>query len=438
LKQRIKLGKFKFIITDQDNAPKFDEIYDQCPTLSGRLVINGARNNWISYENEIAGRSTLSRHEVKATFKIKTKSTDPALIFFTSGTSKMPKAVMHTHSYPVGHRITAELWHNLKPDDVHLTLSDTGWAKSAWGSYYGQWLAGGCVFVYDIRGKFHPEEILPLLEKYEITSFCAPPTVYRMLVLNDLSKFDFRELRHCYAAGEPLHAETVKLWQEGTGLTIHEGYGQTETVCVIAQFPGIPIRPGSMGIASPGWNVELHDDTGTPVKQGEEGRIAVKIAPERPIGLLAKYLYNEEANSQAFINDYYYTGDKAWQDEDGYFWFVGRSDDIIKSSGYRIGPSEVEDALMKHPSVQEVGVVGAPDTMRGAKVKAYVVLNKGFEPTETLVKELQNHTKELTAPYKYPREIEFMNKLPKTFSGKIKRDLLRKHAETGENGWETA
>lgn len=437
IQHRIRYGKFKMVITDSENAHKFDEIYDDCPSLAIRLLVDGERPNWISYRAEIAGpNSTLSRHAVKSPVKIRTRSSAPMLLIFTSGTSKYPKMVMHNYAYPLGHQITAELWHNLKPNDLHMTVSDTGWGKNLWGNYFGQWIIGTCLFIYDIRGKFHADELLPLIEKYELTSFCAPPTVYRMMTLNDIGRYDFTELRECTTAGEPMQTETIRLWKESTGLTIREAYGQTETVCMIGTFRWVKPKPGSMGVPAPGWKVEIHDEEGKPVKQGEDGRIAVKISDgDRPVGLFDKYLYNEPENKACFIGDYYYTGDRAYQDEDGYFWFVGRTDDIIKSSGYRIGPSEVEDAISHHPSVLEVAVVGAPDPLRGARVKAYIVLRPEFEATESLVREIQNFVKKETAPYKYPREIEFVRQMPKTFSGKIKRDVLRHHAETGE-GWE--
>ena len=256
-------------------------------------------------------------------------------------------------------------------------------------------------------------------------------TVYRMLVLHDLTRFDFKYLKNCTAAGEALHTETSRLWREGTGIPIREGYGQTETVCMIATFKGETVKPGSMGKASPGWELELHDDEGNPVPDGENGRIALNLKNGRPVGLMDGYVNCEEENQKSFVNGYYYTGDKAWRDEDGYFWFVGRNDDIIKSSGYRISPQEVEEVIMQHPSVQEVAVVGAPDPLRGSRIKAYIVLKPEFDPTESLVRDIQRHTKELTAPYKYPREIEFVKSLPKSYAGKIKRDILRKHAETG-------
>lgn len=437
IQHRIRYGKFKMVITDSENAHKFDEIYDDCPSLGIRLLVDGERPNWISYRAEIAGpNSTLSRHAVKSPVKIRTRSSAPMLLIFTSGTSKYPKMVMHNFAYPLGHQITAELWHNLKPNDLHMTVSDTGWGKNLWGNYFGQWIIGVCLFIYDIRGKFHADELLPLIEKYELTSFCAPPTVYRMMTLNDIGRYDFTGLRECTTAGEPMQTETIRLWKESTGLTIREAYGQTETVCMIGTFRWVKPKPGSMGVPAPGWKVEIHDEEGKPVKQGEDGRIAVKISDgDRPVGLFDKYLYNEPENKACFIGDFYYTGDRAYQDEDGYFWFVGRTDDIIKSSGYRIGPSEVEDVISHHPAVLEVAVVGAPDPLRGARVKAYIVLRPEFEATESLVREIQNFVKKETAPYKYPREIEFIRQMPKTFSGKIKRDVLRHHVETGE-GWE--
>ena len=436
IQHRIRYGKFKMVITDAENAHKFDEIYDDCPTLSARLLVDGDRPNWISYRSEISGpNSTLSRHEVKSSVKIRTRSDAPFLLMFTSGTSKYPKMVQHYGSSALAHRITAELWHGLTPNDLHMTISDTGWGKNLWGNYFGQWIIGACVLIFDFRGKFHADELLPVIEKYEVTSFCAPPTVYRMLTLNDLTRFDFSELKHCTTAGEPMQTETIRIWKESTGLTIREAYGQTETVCMIGNFRGFKVKPGSMGKPAPGWRIEIHDEDGKPLPAGEDGRIAVRLDPA-PVGLFEKYLYNEPENKACFLNGFYYTGDRAYVDEDGYFWFVGRVDDIIKSSGYRIGPSEVEEVMSHHPSVYEVAVVGAPDPLRGMRVKAYVVLKPEFEATESLVRELQNYVKQETAPYKYPREIEFIKQMPKTFSGKIKRDILRRHAETGENNWE--
>ena len=354
----------------------------------------------------------------------KTKSTDPLVIFFTSGTTGEPKMVLHDQSYPLGHIVTARFWHDLRTNDLHFTLSDTGWAKSAWGKFYGQWIEGSAIFVYDIRSKFNATEILPLIEKYGITTFCCPPTIYRMLILADLDKFDFTELRHCVSAGEPLNPEVIKAWKDATGLTIYEGYGQTETVLCIGTFPGMVPKFGSMGKPSPGWHIELHDDHGKPVGIHEEGRIAINMA-ERPVGMFREYLNNEEENKKSFVDGFYYTGDKAYKDEDGYFWFIGRDDDVIKSSGYRIGPFEVESALIEHPAVAEAAVVGSPDDIRGLIVKAFVILKPGFKPSEPLTREIQEHVKKVTAPYKYPRAIEYTETLPKTISGKIRRKELR-------------
>ncbi len=332
--------------------------------------------------------------------------------------------VLHNQSYPLGHIVTARLWQGVTEKDVHFTSSDTGWAKCAWGKIFGQWIEGACIFVYDARGKFKATELLPILEKYEISTFCVPPTIYRMLILADLEKFDLRELRRCTSAGEPLNPEVVRVWMEGTGRTISEGYGQTETVCCIGTFKGMDTKPGSMGRPAPGWHVELHDEDGNPVPQDEEGRIAIGLNP-RPVGLFVEYTNSPEANASSFVNGFYYTGDKAYKDKDGYFWFVGRNDDIIKSSGYRIGPFEVESALIEHPAVQESAVVGSPDLIRGVIVKAFIVLKPGYSPSETLIKEIQNHVRKTTAPYKYPRAVEFVDELPKTLSGKIKRNELR-------------
>ncbi len=326
--------------------------------------------------------------------------------------------------YPLGHIVTARFWHDVRSTDVHFTLSDTGWAKSAWGKLYGQWIEGACIFVYDIRSRFNATEILPLIEKYGITTFCCPPTIYRMLILADLDKFDFSELRHCTSAGEPLNPEVIKAWKDSTGLTIYEGYGQTETVLCIGTFPSMKPKFGSMGKPSPGWQIELHDDNGKPVAIHQEGRIAIKTTP-KPVGMFDGYLSNEDENKKVFVNGFYYTGDKAYMDEDGYFWFIGRDDDVIKASGYRIGPFEVESALIEHPAVQEAAVVGVPDDVRGMIVKAFIILAPGNKPSDALVKELQNHVKHVTAPYKYPRLIEFTEALPKTISGKIRRKELR-------------
>ena len=424
LKYRINIADIKMVITSQEHADKIDEIAKECPSLSCKIVIDGKRQGWISYPVELDFPAPVSTKIVSLPGMKKTRSTDPLVIFFTSGTTGEPKMAVHDQSYALGHIVTARFWHDVRTNDLHFTLSDTGWAKSAWGKFYGQWIEGAAIFVYDIRSKFNPTEILPLIEKYGITTFCCPPTIYRMLILADLDKFDFTELRHCVSAGEPLNPEVIKAWKDATGLTIYEGYGQTETVLCIGTFPGMTPKFGSMGRPSPGWHIELHDDHGKQVGLHEEGKIAIKLDPY-PIGLFREYLNNDEENKKSFVNGFYYTGDKAYKDEDGYYWFIGRDDDVIKASGYRIGPFEVESALIEHPAVLEAAVVGSPDDIRGLIVKAFVILKPGIKPSGPLIREIQNHVKKVTAPYKYPRAIEFVDSLPKTISGKIKRNELR-------------
>ena len=427
---RINYGNFKAVVADLGGAEKVDEVKAQCPLLDTFVMVEGAREGWVDYYADVQENSYSA--EALSCGKVATKAKDPMLLIFTSGTSKNPKLVQHTFDYPFGHLVTGGLWHGLRKGDLHFAVSDTGWGKNVWSNYFGQWMVGATLFIYDIRGKFHAEELLPLIEKYGITSFCAPPTIYRMLVLNDLTKYNFTKLRSCTAAGEPLHAETCRIWREGTGITIREGYGQTETASLIATFADTPQKIGSMGKAAPNWHIELHDDDGVAVPQGEIGRIAVKISDGlRPVGLLDKYVGADDDNASYFINGYYYTGDKARLDDEGYFWFCGRNDDIIKSSGYRIGPLEVEEVIMRHESVQEVAVVGAPDALRGVVIKAYIVLKSGYEGSDELVKDIQTFVREETAPYKYPRLVEFVKALPKSFSGKVKREILRKHAENG-------
>jgi len=424
IKYRLNVGKFKMIITNLENSAKVEEVIEECSTLTCRFLVDGELPGWVNFQNELLYPAPVSFRSVSLPDGKKTLSTDPMLIYFTSGTTGEPKMVLHNQSYPLGHIVTARLWQGVTEKDVHFTSSDTGWAKCAWGKIFGQWIEGACIFVYDARGKFKATELLPILEKYEISTFCVPPTIYRMLILADLEKFDLRELRRCTSAGEPLNPEVVRVWMEGTGRTISEGYGQTETVCCIGTFKGMDTKPGSMGRPAPGWHVELHDEDGNPVAQDEEGRIAIGLNP-RPVGLFVEYTNSPEANASSFVNGFYYTGDKAYKDKDGYFWFVGRDDDIIKSSGYRIGPFEVESALMEHPAVQESAVVGSPDLIRGVIVKAFIVLKPGYSPSETLIREIQNHVRKTTAPYKYPRAVEFVDELPKTLSGKIKRNELR-------------
>jgi acetyl-CoA synthetase len=414
-----------------ENLDKIDEVRDQCPSLKHFVSVGDKVDGWDDYASLLEPASPrLERDEVEPT-----RADDVMLIYFTSGTTKFPKMVPHTQaSYGIGHIITAKFWQDLKPTDLHWTLSDTGWAKAAWGKMFGQWQIGCAVMVHDADGKFNAATHLRLIETCGVTTFCAPPTIYRMLVLEDLSEYDLSTVRHSLAAGEPLNPEIIRAWKEHTGTTIYDGFGQTETVNLIANFPCMPIKYGSMGRPTPGFNIEVVDDDGEVLAQGEEGNIAVRIKPQPPVGLLEAYWQNPAATEESFRGDWYFTGDKAYKDDEGYFWFVGRADDVINASSYRIGPFEVESALQSHPSVAESAVVGSPDPLRGVIVKAFVVLAPDYHASEELVRELQDHVKHETAPYKYPREIEFLNELPKTVSGKIRRVELRQLEEQRKLG----
>ncbi|RMG92826.1 MAG: acyl-CoA synthetase [Candidatus Dadabacteria bacterium] len=431
VRYRVNQAEASGAVMWHEHVDKLDAVRGECPTMKHTIAVGGPAEGWLSFEDLMAKASPkLDRSEVEPT-----RSDDIMLIYFTSGTTKYPKMVPHTQaSYGIGHIITAKFWQDLKPTDLHWTLSDTGWAKAAWGKLFGQWQIGAAVMVHDASGKFDAKTHLKLIEKCGVTTFCAPPTAYRMLILEDLTQYDLSSIRHSCSAGEPLNPEVIKVWKEHTGTTIYDGFGQTETVNLIANYPCMPVKFGSMGKPTPGFHVEVVDDDGNPVPVGEEGHIAVKVKPEHPVGLFQGYWRNEEATAEAFVGDWYYTGDKAYKDEDGYFWFVGRADDVIKASGYRIGPFEVESALQSHPAVAESAVVGSPDPLRGTIVKAFVILAPGFEPSDELVKELQEHVKKETAPYKYPREIEFVTELPKTVSGKIRRVELRKREEERKLG----
>ena len=417
---RVNRAEATVVITDLENASKIVEVAANCPSLKHLLLMGGARPGWISCEAAMQEASPYLDNPGH------TRSDDPLLIYFTSGTVGFPKMVLHTQaSYALAHLVTAKFWHDLKPTDLHWAISDTGWAKLAYGKLFGQWTVGATVLQHNARGRFDAALTLRILEKYGVTSFCAPPTAYRMLVLEDLKKYDLRELRHCTSAGEPLNPEVMKVWQEGTGLTIYDGYGQTETVLLVANYRCLPVKPGSMGKPIPGFQVAILDDDGKELPPGQEGQIAVKVKPQRPVGLFREYWKDPEAMARSFQGDWYLTGDKAYRDEDGYFWFVGRADDVIKSAGYRIGPFEVESALLEHSAVAESAVVASPDPMRGHIVKAFVVLKPGYVPSDELVLSLQEHVRKTTAPYKYPRAIEFVSELPKTISGKIRRVELR-------------
>lgn len=351
---------------------------------------------------------------------------DIMLMYFTSGTTGNPKMVAHYFTYPLGHIVTARYWHNLRQDSLHLTVADTGWGKAVWGKLYGQWIVGATVFVYD-HEKFTPADMLKMIEEHKITSFCAPPTIFRFMIREDLNKFDLSSLKYCTIAGEPLNPAVYEAFYNATGIKLMEGFGQTETTMTIGTFPWMEPKPGSMGVPNPAYDMDLITGDGRSAEDGEQGEIVLRTDKVKPLGLFKEYYRDAEKTKEVYSDNVYHTGDIAWRDEDGYYWFVGRTDDVIKSSGYRIGPFEVESALMTHPAVVECAITGVPDEVRGQVVKATIVLAKAYKDKagEELVKEIQNHVKKTTAPYKYPRVVEFVEELPKTISGKIRRVEIR-------------
>jgi len=363
----------------------------------------------------------------------KNKNDDISLLYFTSGTTGNPKMVIHDFTYPLGHIVTASYWHNIHENSLHLTVADTGWGKAVWGKLYGQWIAGAAIFVYD-HEKFTPADVLHMIEKYKVTSFCAPPTVFRFLIREDLKSYDLSALKYCTIAGEPLNPAVYEAFYKITGIKLMEGFGQTETTLTIATFPWMEPKPGSMGVPNPAYDMDLITADGRSAEDGEQGEIILRTDRFKPVGLFLGYYRDEALTKSVYNNHIYHTGDVAWRDEDGYYWFVGRTDDVIKSSGYRIGPFEVESALMTHPAVVECAITGVPDEVRGQVVKATIVLSKEYKEKagEDLIKEIQNHVKRVTAPYKYPRVIEFVDELPKTISGKIRRVEIRGKDTSGE------
>ena len=425
---RTEVSEASGFITDSEGAAKFDQVRSECPTIRVAVLVEpnadvAGREGWTSYHQVVDAASPEFTGP-------KTRSDDSCLVYFTSGTVGYPKMVLHTHaSYPIGHTITGKYWLDLHEDDLHWNLSEMGWAKAAWSNLFGPWVMGAAMFMQDARGKFNHIETLEMLHKYPITTLCAPPTAYRMLVLDEplayLKANPPKALRHCVGAGEPLNPEVIRAWQQSTGMTIRDGYGQTETVLLCANFPPLEVKPGSMGKPSPGFEVSVIDHDGSELPPNKEGDIAVKIKPHRPTWMFKEYWRNPDATKACIRGDWYITGDRAYKDEDGYFWFVGRADDVIISAGYRIGPFEVESALKEHPAVAESAVVASPDEMRGEIVKAFVILAPGYTASPELASELQEHVKKVTAPYKYPREVEFVESLPKTISGKIRRVELR-------------
>lgn len=429
-----------------------DNVIDECPTVTSRILVNGAGGGTTKYDDEgnliaVAGTvgAALSGEEgicaasierkgwadfnsgVRAASEVferrDTAAADPMLMYFSSGTSGNPKMVLHNSGYAVAHLITAKHWHNVQPDGVHFTIADTGWGKAVWGKYYGQWLMEACVLTYDFD-RFNAGEILSLISKYQVTTLCCPPTMYRLMMSENFDAYDLSSLQYSTTAGEALNPDLFNFWKEHTGLTIFEGFGQTETPLTIANLKHSTPRSGSMGKPVPLYNVEIQRDDGSRCNTGETGEICIRMEP-RPAGIMMEYYRDPEKTANAIYDGWYHTGDTAWVDEDGYFWYVGRNDDVIKSSGYRIGPFEIESELLEHEAVRECAVTGVPDPVRGFAVKATVVLADGFTGSDELTRELQAWVKHRTAPYKYPRIVEYVDALPKTVNGKIRRVAIR-------------
>ena len=429
-----------------------DNVIDECPTVTSRILVNGAGGGTTKYDDEgnliaVAGTvgAALSGEEgicavpieregwadfnsgVRAASEVferrDTAAADPMLMYFSSGTSGNPKMVLHNSGYAVAHLITAKHWHNVQPDGVHFTIADTGWGKAVWGKYYGQWLMEACVLTYDFD-RFNAGEILSLISKYQVTTLCCPPTMYRLMMSENFDAYDLSSLQYSTTAGEALNPDLFNFWKEHTGLTIFEGFGQTETPLTIANLKHSTPRSGSMGKPVPLYDVEIQRDDGSRCNTGETGEICIRMEP-RPAGIMMEYYRDPEKTANAIYDGWYHTGDTAWVDEDGYFWYVGRNDDVIKSSGYRIGPFEIESELLEHEAVRECAVTGVPDPVRGFAVKATVVLADGFEGSDELTRELQAWVKHRTAPYKYPRIVEYVDALPKTVNGKIRRVAIR-------------
>jgi acetyl-CoA synthetase/medium-chain acyl-CoA synthetase len=416
---RLQTARIRAVVTDAEGIPKvegFDGV---------RLAVCEAPPGWVDFDAALRAADAGFRAE-------RTRGDDPGILYFTSATTGDPKMVLHTQaSYGLGHRLTGGLWLDCRPGEVHWNISDLGWGKAAWSSFYGPWQMGACVFALDARGKFDPALTLDTLARFPINTWCAPPTALRLIVRQNLARWTFPRLRHCVSAGEPLNPEVLKLWAAATGLTVHEGYGQTETVVLAGNFRslGQTVLPGSMGKATPGFTLALLDESLKEVPAGREGEIAVRVDPHRPVGLFREYWLNPAETARQFRDGWYLTADRAVRDAEGYFWFVGRTDDVIKSAGYRIGPFEVESVLLEHPAVLDVAIVGQRDEVRGQIVKAFITLRPEFVPGDDLKHELQQHCKRNAAPYKYPREIEFVRDLPKTTSGKTRRIELRARSQ---------
>lgn len=421
---RFKAADVKAIVctADGDVAHQVDLAVEECGMKITKMIVKGERDGWFNFEDGIKGCSDVFERPTNP--KELSCGYDTNLMYFTSGTTGYPKIAAHSHLYALGHFVTARYWHNVDPNGIHFTISDTGWGKALWGKLYGQWLSETCVFVYDFE-RFHADKILPMFKKYGITTFCAPPTMFRFFIKEDLSKYDLSSIKYATVAGEALNPEVYNQFLKATGVKLMEGFGQTETTLVIGNFVGMVARPGSMGKPNVQYDVDIVDADGNSVKPGETGEIIIRTDKNTPPGLFLGYYKDEEKTKEAWSNGIYHTGDTAYKDEDGYYWYVGRVDDVIKSSGYRIGPFEIESVIMELPYVLECGVSAAPDPVRGQVVKASIVLVKGTEGTEELKKEIQEYVKKHTAPYKYPRIVEFRDELPKTISGKIRRVELK-------------
>lgn len=417
---RINSASVKAVVctAQGETASAFDAVLDVCPSLKTRVLVGGKRDGWHDFDEEM-------EHASEQLERVETSIHEPMLLYFSSGTSGYPKMVLHDHSYALGHILTAKHWHNVDPEGLHFTIADTGWGKAVWGKFYGQWIMEACVFTYDFD-KFVPAEILSLIGKYKITTLCCPPTMFRFFLNEGVEKYDLSCLKYATIAGEALNPDVFNRWYEKTGIKLMEGFGQTETTLTVCNTVGMEPKPGSMGKPSPQFEIDIIDDAGNSCAPGVTGEVVIRTEP-RPVGLMNCYYRDEDKTNAAIHDGFYHTGDTAWRDEDGYLWYVGRTDDIIKSSGYRIGPFEIESVLVKHDAVLECAITGVPDPVRGQVVKATVVLAPGYVASEELKKELQQYVKKETAPYKYPRVVEFVAELPKTINGKIRRTEIRQN-----------
>ncbi|MDR1630534.1 MAG: AMP-binding protein [Oscillospiraceae bacterium] len=400
-----------------DTAASIDEALGECPTVLGRMMVNGSRDGWDDFAADVEAAP-------EGFPRIETHKDDPMILYFSSGTTGNPKMALHPHTYALAHLTTAKYWHKVSGHSLHFTIADTGWGKAVWGKLYGQMLMEACIFTYDFD-KFSGADILEKLDKYKITSLCCPPTMFRLFLLEDIQKYDLSHLEYCTIAGEALQPEVFNKWKELTGIALMEGFGQTETTVTIANLFGTTPKPGSMGKPVPHYDIDIIDEDGGSVVTGQTGEIVIRTDKSIPLGLFSEYYAEPHRTKEVWSDGVYHTGDTAWKDEDGYFWYVGRTDDVIKASGYRIGPFEIESVLATHPAVLESAVTGVPDPTRGNIVKATIVLTKDYRPLEELKKELQEYVKKETAPYKYPRIIDFVDALPKTVNGKIRRAQIR-------------